>query len=143
MLCGVMTEEGPVISADTKNPFSDVKESDWYYDYVIWAYENGITAGYEEADGTRTFRPQNNCTRAEIVTMLCSVMVGDGEIDITGVNNPFTDVEETEWYYKYVMWAYKNGITSGYEENDGTRTFRPVNSIIRAEVVTMLYGAFQ
>lgn len=124
-------------------PFTDISSDDWYYDYVIWAYENGITAGYEEADGTRTFRPQNNCTRAEIVTMLCSVMVGDGEIDITGVNNPFTDVEETEWYYKYVMWAYKNGITSGYEENDGTRTFRPVNSIIRAEVVTMLYGAFQ
>ena len=46
--------------------FSDVKPGTYYYNAVLWAEEYGITGGY--SDGT--FRPDNTCTRAQMVTFL-------------------------------------------------------------------------
>ena len=58
--------EGEPKSETTENPFVDVKESDYYYNAILWAYENGITAG---KDATH-FEPKSNCTRAQVVTFL-------------------------------------------------------------------------
>ena len=49
-----------------KNPFVDVKSTDFFYKPVLWAVENGITAGL---DATH-FRPTNGCNRAQVVTFL-------------------------------------------------------------------------
>ncbi len=49
--------------------------------------------------------------------------------------NPFTDVEETEYYYQPVLWAVANGITEGTAPD----TFSPARDSFRAEVVTMIY----
>ena len=56
----------PTPAATTENPFTDVKEGKYYYEAVLWAYENGITSG---ATST-TFNPKGACTRAQIVTFL-------------------------------------------------------------------------
>ncbi|MBQ9044965.1 MAG: leucine-rich repeat protein [Oscillospiraceae bacterium] len=53
-------------NANSRNPFTDVKTTDYYYKAVLWAVENGITNGM---DATH-FGPKNNCTRAQIVTFL-------------------------------------------------------------------------
>ena len=50
----------------TENPFTDVKEGDFYYEPVLWAVENGITEGVA-ADA---FAPGNDCLRAHVVTFL-------------------------------------------------------------------------
>lgn len=47
-------------------PFEDVAADAYYYDAVLWAVENGITAGTTAA----TFAPNATCTRAQIVTFL-------------------------------------------------------------------------
>ncbi|HCG66666.1 MAG TPA: hypothetical protein DEW37_08660, partial [Oscillibacter sp.] len=44
-------------------PFEDVAADAYYYDAVLWAVENGITAGTTAA----TFAPNATCTRAQIV----------------------------------------------------------------------------
>ena len=41
-----------------------------YYDAVLWAAENGVTAGTSAA----TFSPDVVCTRAQIVTFLFRAM---------------------------------------------------------------------
>ena len=51
--------------------------------------------------------------------------------------NPFVDVEESDWFYKAVLWAYENGITSG---TDATH-FSPDAVCTRAQVVTFLWAA--
>ena len=50
----------------TEMPFEDVAADAYYYDAVLWAVENGITAG----TSATTFSPNNDCTRAQIVTFL-------------------------------------------------------------------------
>ena len=52
------------------NPFTDVAADAYYANAVLWAVENGITAGTTAA----TFSPNNDCTRAQIVTFLYRCM---------------------------------------------------------------------
>lgn len=47
-------------------PFTDVKEGKWYYDDVLWAYENGITSGVSKDK----FGVGQPCTREQVVAML-------------------------------------------------------------------------
>ena len=115
----------------TDNPFEDVTEEDYYYKAVLWAVENGITAGVS----TSAFGPHNPCTRAQIVTFLWR-MEGSEEPTIT--ETPFEDLEPEAYYLTPVYWAYENEITSGTSET----TFSPDNPCSRAEAVTFLYQEF-
>ena len=50
----------------TDNPFVDVKPSDFFYEAVLWAVENGITNGLSAT----AFGPNAACNRAQVVTFL-------------------------------------------------------------------------
>jgi hypothetical protein len=50
----------------TASPFADVKKSDYFYEAVLWAVENGITSG----TGNGKFSPNMACSRGQIVTFL-------------------------------------------------------------------------
>ncbi len=50
--------------------FTDVSANAYYHNAVLWAAEKGITSGTSAA----TFSPDNNCTRAQIVTFLYRYM---------------------------------------------------------------------
>ena len=52
--------------AEVENPFTDVAADAYYADATTWAVECGITTGMTKT----TFGPNNNCTRAQIVTFL-------------------------------------------------------------------------
>lgn len=52
----------------------------------------------------------------------------------------FVDVAEGAYYYDAVLWAYANGITTGYNE-EGT-TFEPEIGCTRAHFVTFLWRAY-
>ena len=53
-------------AAGEENPFTDVRKEAFYYNAVLWAYENGVTKG----NGDTTFGPLDACLRAHIVTFL-------------------------------------------------------------------------
>ena len=50
----------------SKNKFSDVKKTDYFYKATLWASEKKILAGYDDG----TFRPNGNCLRRQMVTFL-------------------------------------------------------------------------
>ena len=49
-----------------ENPFADVPAAAYYYNAVLWAVENDVAKGVSET----AFAPNDNCTRAQIVTMI-------------------------------------------------------------------------
>ena len=120
--------------ASMNNPFTDVKSSDYYYKAVLWAVENGITAGY----GSDTiFNPDGACTRGQVATFLWRA---EGKPGMSHATNPFTDVKPGEFYYDAVLWAVENGITNGY----GSDTiFNPDGVCTRGQIVTFLYRAMK
>ena len=119
----------PDVTKSVANKFSDVKSSDWYYKAVMWAISKNVTSGTTKT----TFSPNKTCSRAEIVTFMWKAN-GSNKV---AYKNPFTDVKIADWYYEPVMWAVKNGITSGTSKT----TFSPSNASTRAQVVTFLYNS--
>ncbi len=113
-----------------ENPFADISETDYYYDAVLWAVENGVTNGISATE----FAPNENCTRGQIVTFLWRA---NGSEEPTTTENPFTDVKESDYYYKAVLWAVENGITNGMSET----TFEPDSTCTRAQAATFLWRA--
>ena len=49
-----------------ENPFADVPAAAYYYNAVLWAVENDVAKGVSET----AFAPNDNCTRAQIVTLI-------------------------------------------------------------------------
>ena len=119
----------PQITA-SENPFADVSETDYYYNAVLWAVENGITNGMSATK----FAPNASCTRGQIVTFLWRA---NGSPEPLTTENPFVDVKEGAYYYKAVLWAVENGITSGMSET----TFEPDTVCTRAQASTFLWRA--
>ena len=112
------------------NPFTDVKEGDYYFTPILWAVEQGITNGTTPD----TFSPENPCTRGQIVTFLWRAF---GSPEPTSTENPFTDVPETVYYYKAILWAVEQGITTGTTAT----TFSPEATCTRGQVATFLWRA--
>lgn len=112
----------------TQNPFTDVGEGAYYYKAVMWAVENGITSGTTAT----TFSPTKLCTRGHIAMFLYNFA---GKPEITLQDDRFEDVTPNNRYYKAVMWAIQEEITSGKTEN----TFGLGLECTRAHVVTFLY----
>ena len=112
----------------TNNPFVDVAESDWFYNAVLWAVENGITSGTD----ANHFSPNGECVREQVVTFLWAA---EGKPE-TSAQVSFTDVASDAWYYAPVAWAGENGVTSGM----GDGTFGVGVTCTRAQIVTFLYA---
>ena len=118
------------ILLNTPNPFTDTHSDDFYYNPVLWAVENGITTG-ATAD---SFNPNGSCLRAHVVTFLHRA---EKNPNPTSTRNPFTDVKNTDFFYKPVLWAVEKGITNGVS---GTK-FGSYDVCNRAAVVTFLWRA--
>ena len=110
-------------------PFTDVKADSYYHDAVLWAVEQGITAG----TSATTFAPDLNCSRAQIVTFLYRAA---GSPAVSG-SPAFSDVASDAYYAKAVKWAQANGITSGI----GGGLFGSNDNCTRAQIVTFIWRA--
>lgn len=106
--------------------FSDVKESDWYYEDVKYVQENKLMTGTSETE----FSPAGATTRGMIVTILWRV---EGEPVVEGKD--FEDVSADAWYSKAVAWASNNKIVSGYSDT----TFGPNDTATREQLATIMY----
>lgn len=117
---------GTVFATGSGMPFTDVKETDWFYDAVRYVYENGMMSG----TGSSTFAPDSSTTRGMIVTILHRL---EGTPSASG--EQFSDVPAAQYYAKAVAWASANGIVSGY----GNGCFGPNDPITREQLAAILY----
>ena len=102
----------------TKNPFVDVKESDYYYKAVLWAVEKNITVGVNATH----FVPSQTCSTAHIITFLYRTLgIGDNG-----------------WYDVAGAWATGKGLLDGLDLKVDPKTPCP-----RADVVLFLYRALK
>ncbi len=79
--------------------------------------------------GSEQFAPDRPITRAEFTVIAMRFTYGtmDGK-------NIFSDINENDWSYDQVVGSIQYGWINGY--SDGT--FRPNNTITRAEVITIV-----
>jgi len=106
--------------------FTDVKETDWFYQAVAAAVNVGYCNGYEDG----TFKPSATISRAEAAVMIANAM--GLEQDAAGAEG-FSD-EIPVWAVGSVGAVVKAGYMSGYPDG----TFGAAKSITRAEAVSSL-----
>ena len=113
--------------ADGKLPFTDVHETDWFYNDVLFVYEEGLFAGTSDT----TFSPNAAMTRAMLVTVLYRL---EGEPAVSG-RSGFSDVTFNSYYEDAVTWAADNGIVNGTSAS----TFSPNANVTREQMAAILY----
>ena len=112
----------------TANPFTNVAPDAYYYKAVLWAVENGITAGTSDT----TFSPDQTVTRGQTMTFLYRAAGSPA-----APAHSFTDVTAADYYNSPVGWAVSQGITVG----TGGRQFSPSADCTRGQIMTFLYNA--
>ncbi|MBR0105937.1 MAG: S-layer homology domain-containing protein, partial [Lachnospiraceae bacterium] len=117
---------------DDQFPFSDPTENEEFNTAIMWGVDLGITTGWEESDGTFTFRPWNKCNRAAIVTFLWR-MAGDPEPQ---GEFTFSDPTDNDDFNTAITWAVEQGLTTGWTSDN---TFRPWGYCNRAAAITFLW----
>ena len=123
------TESAPKDEGNsTDNIFTDIKESDYFYNAVIWAAKRGISTGVSD----RLFAPYDKCDRAQAATFIWRL---EGEPKASSSSNPFNDINSDEYYYNAVLWGCDKNIINGVTKTE----FSPFNPITRAQFVTLLW----
>ena len=133
---------GPLEGGKTyENPFSDVKQGDWFYKAVTWAAEKGIVAGIGEGK----FAPNEKVTREQIAAIFYRFDQWMGEKYNGGAGyrkdlgrraelSAFPDAAQVSaWAADAMSWAVANELISGSKEGDAVYLC-PRNDATRAQV---------
>jgi len=115
--------------------FSDVADTDWFYPYIAKAAAQGFLLNYGSYMG-----PNTPLTREEATTLLVRYLdLTDAEQAPASTFADYASINAN--YQSAVLAAVKAGLIEGYQESNGTYTFRPQNTLTRAEALTILYRA--
>ena len=106
----------------------------YYFPSVLWAVNH--TPQITNGTSATAFSPEATCTRGQVVTFLWRAM---GCPEPKSASNPFSDVKAGDYFYKAVLWAAENGITTGTSKT----AFSPNQPCTRAHVVTFLWRAHE
>lgn len=108
----------------TTNPFRDVNKDNWFNTAVSTMYQAGVIV-----DSKTTFRPNEPITRTELAVMAAQFT---GKTVYRSCS--FKDVDNKYWAADEIALVETMGWINGYEDG----TFRPNNTITRAETVAII-----
>ena len=125
---------------EKKTNFKDVESGKWYYEPIIWLYNQKITDGYSKTQ----FGSFDNITREQMAQMLykyCKmkgydVSLGEGNLKKFGDYKSVSD-----WATDAMIWATENKIING--DNSNPPKLNPKGDATRAECATMLNNLYQ
>ncbi len=117
--------------------FTDVPLGHPFFDEIELLAASGISTGWEEDDGTFTFRPSEDVTRQAMAAFLARGLDLDQDYDVP-VEPTFTDVPFGHPFFDEIELLAASGISTGWEENDGTFTFRPSLPVTRQAMAAFL-----
>ena len=120
------------VTVDEGITFSDINSTDWFYQNVVDAANNGYVSGYPDG----TFQPRNSITRAEFAAMIANALDYEQDPDAPSA---FPDVADDYWAKAAINFCAQNGIISGYDTGD----FEPTKAITRQEAASILKNAFE
>src|SRR5665647_2630116 len=121
ILCMMFTLMPSTVSAVNASDIS----GHWAEDTIQSWVDQGTIKGYEDG----TFRPENNISRAEFMTLVNGIF---GYIEVKATT--YTDVKADAWYADAVAKAAAAGYINGYPDG----TMKPDNSISREEAATII-----
>lgn len=124
--------EGPPTGFQTR--FTDIG-THWARNHIMALEARNIIGGFQEPDGTYTFRPDLNMTRAQEARILVNAYQVTSAPP--GFPTKFIDIH-THWAEADIKALEAGGYINGFQEVDGSFTYRPEQSLTRAELCTVV-----
>ncbi|MCR5846616.1 MAG: right-handed parallel beta-helix repeat-containing protein [Lachnospiraceae bacterium] len=115
-------------ATDVSDLFDDINGTEWFVPYIQFVYDRGIMSGKG-----RNFDPNGKIKREELTQIIYS-HAGKPAIS-ADVQNPFSDVPDTAWYCKGIVWCANSGIVGGV----GNGKFGVGQNITREDLALMLF----
>ena len=123
--------------AAVASPFADVPKTMQFYDEILWMATAGVSTGWTEADGSRTYRPLQSVNRDAMAAFMYRLAGSPGFTPPK--KSPFSDVSTSNRFYKEISWLAQERISTGWLENNGTKTFRPLQPVSRDAMAAFMY----
>lgn len=137
---GTNTDIGTLSFATAGNAgtgFADVPAGGQFSTEITWMATAGISTGWTEADGSKTFRPLTPVNRDAMAAFMYRLA---GKPAFTPpATSPFADVPTNSQFYKEITWLADKGVSTGWTEADGSKTYRPVQAVNRDAMAAFMY----
>ena len=139
VLALVMTLSLAVVGSNAA--FKDAKDTtETYAEAVDVLSGMGVFNGYKNADGTYSFQPKGEITRAEvaaIVYRLYTADVTDAQASLYATYNKFNDMDGAAWAKGYIGYCGNAGLIKGYD----AKTFGPSDKVTGYQALAMILRA--
>ncbi len=111
--------------------FADVAFTDWACEEILACVDAGIVAGYEDG----LYHPDWPVDRAEMAAFISRALAGGEDNVPDPTEDPgFTDVDDGNWAYKYIVYAVGQTVIRGYPEGD----YRPDLEVTRDQMAVYM-----
>ncbi|ATG50929.1 bifunctional metallophosphatase/5'-nucleotidase [Brachybacterium vulturis] len=119
----------PEVDLPRSEPFTDVEKGDEHYAAMMWAYQQGITEGWDDG----TFRPTTPIARD---AMAAFVYRYAGSPDVEDPTSAvFDDVSASNQFATEIAWMRSEEITTGWPDG----TYRPLAPTNRDATAAFLF----
>ena len=130
-------------SEEDWNTFTDIDKNSPHAEDVLWLAHTGISEGWTEEDGTKTFRPLITVARCDMAAFLQRLASKQGLSDASTwepgeADWTFADIDANSPHAKEVLWLAHSGVSKGWDEGNGTTTFRPYIAVARCDMAAFL-----
>ncbi|NHW47369.1 S-layer protein [Paenarthrobacter sp. MSM-2-10-13] len=134
----VAQNNGPSFPAPATSPFADVSTSQQFYAEMAWLAGAGVSTGWSEANGSKTYRALQAVNRDAMAAFMYRLSGSPGFVP--PAESPFADVSTSQQFYKEMAWLASKGISTGWTEADGfTKTYRALQPVNRDAMAAFLY----
>ena len=120
--------------------FPDVPEDNWALKYVEYVGNEGVVAGYDDAN----YHPECGVTRDQMAAYIArSLVAPTGEAALADYvpSDPrnFPDVPSDFWAYKHIEYCVEHGVVDGYDDG----LYHPEYVVTRDQMAVYVARAFQ
>ena len=107
--------------------------------HIQWLADEGVSKGWDNGDGTYSYRPYSDVARADMAAFLYR-LAGSPAYEPDGADlSAFSDVDASTPHYREVLWLASAGISEGWDIGGGECEFRPYDNIARSDMAAFLH----
>lgn len=127
------------VATRNETGLAGVEDGKFYTAAANWAVASGVIQGYSGTD----FAADDPVTCEQLLAILAR-LTGNADGAHPEALAHFSDGHEVSgWAERACAWARNVGLVDGYEEEDGTRTLRPQEEILRERIAAIIMNAYQ
>ena len=124
---------------DPSATFSDVTADTPHVEDILWLERNGIAKGWEEDDGSVTFRGMSEVVRQDMAAFLHRLAEHEGVSLVQSSGLSFSDVGADTPHLGDILWLASTGVSEGWDVGGGVREFRGMDTVKRQDMAAFLY----